>query len=174
MPSRPSNDSLSFGEAGYCNTGTISGTHQTSAFIRICIFASHPRWILACGWIAVFTGTLPRCRFLQRFTEFIHEAPDLVTLCLARMPESHWPPPAGMALCLSPLTKLRSLFFGFEPYTPLPDQLTQAPAIRPILPALTSIHFNYVCHYVEDLVAQIDCPRLNNICLRYPQSRFIR
>ena len=102
--------------------------------------------------------------------EFIHEAPNLVTLHLKRMLESHWVPPAGMALCLSSLTKLRSLFFGFETYTPLqvPDRLTrQAPAIRAVLPALTSIRFDYVCSYVEDLVSQIDCPRLSNIYLRY-------
>ena len=105
--------------------------------------------------------------------EFIHAARDLVTLHLSRMLESRWLSPAGMALCLSPLTKLRFLFFGFETYISLPDRPTRAPAIRAVLPALTSIHFDYACNYVEDLVSQIDCPRLNYIRLRYPHDSFV-
>ena len=51
------------------------------------------------------------------------------------------------------------------------DQLKQAPAIRTrtVLPALTSIKFDCVICYAEDLVARIDCPRRNSIDL-YPRD----
>jgi hypothetical protein len=110
--------------------------------------------------------------YFQDVPALISNAHDLVTLHLARMMPYLCIPPRGMALCLSPLTKLRSFYIGFESdpldsNTSLPNRQGPTPNTRVILPALTSIEFDRVCGYAEDLVAEIDCPRLNNICLRY-------
>ena len=48
-----------------------------------------------------------------------------------------------------------------------PDPKGSAPDARIVLPALTSIGFDRVCGYVEDLLARIDCPRLNSIRLQH-------
>ncbi|KAH9164284.1 hypothetical protein EDB89DRAFT_2017780 [Lactarius sanguifluus] len=75
---------------------------------------------------------------------------------------------AGMAA----LTRLRSLSIEFKEPTPCLEQKHLYPIpIRPVLPSLTSFWFQGNSEYLEDLVARIDCPRLNRIDIGYNRQR---
>jgi hypothetical protein len=105
--------------------------------------------------------------YIQNLPALISHAHNLVTLHLGRMPSWSCIPPLSMAMCLSPLTKLKSLYIGFEKDNLFPDREGPATNTRIVLPALKSIGFNRVCGYVEDFVSGIDCPWLNDIHLWY-------
>jgi len=70
-----------------------------------------------------------------------------------------------MVTGLSSLTNLNSLVLEFESPQSLPDRETRHPPTRPILPALTHIHFKGDIEYLEDLVARIDAPLLNDLTI---------
>ena len=69
-----------------------------------------------------------------------------------------------MVTCLAPMTRLKSLFLGFRSPLSGPDPASRRPPPPKctVLPALT--HFNYrgVSEFLEDLVARIDTPLLDN------------
>jgi len=81
--------------------------------------------------------------------------------------------PEVMAVGLAVMTKLENLTIQFNSGCPLPAQNIRA---RVILPSLTQFQFQGSDRYLEDLVAQLDTPRLfdltvviQNLCAR--QSR---
>ena len=86
----------------------------------------------------------------------------LVYLYLVNIPHSGYISPDAMATCLSMLTSLDLLQFGFESPQSSPDQETRRPRppSRSVIPALTGISFTGVNEYLEELVARIDTPRL--------------
>ena len=86
-------------------------------------------------------------------------ATDLVRLTLRHIPHSGYLSPEAMVACLTTLTKLEFLGLDFKSPRSYPDRECQSP-IRSALPALTKFEFRGVSEYLEDLVARINAPLL--------------
>ena len=91
-------------------------------------------------------------------------ATDLVNIDLWNIPYSGYVTAEEIVTRLAPMTRLKSLSLGFHSPRSCPDPESRRPPppTRAVLPALT--HFNYrgVSEFLEDLVAQIDTPLLDN------------
>ena len=94
-------------------------------------------------------------------------ASDLVELQLRRIPPTGYILPVAMAMCLADLPKLKTLVLRFQliDFTTFP--IHPPPVTRTVLPALSSFEFRGTSQYLEDFVAHIDCPRLNQITIYY-------
>ena len=95
-------------------------------------------------------------------------ATHLVQLYLWSIPHSGYFSPESMAICLSMLTRLETLYIEFESPQSRPDRRDrhQPPQIR-TLPVLTALDFKGVCEYLEELVARIDAPLLYNLRITF-------
>ncbi|KAH9035133.1 hypothetical protein EDB83DRAFT_2318820 [Lactarius deliciosus] len=91
-------------------------------------------------------------------------ARDLVSLRLDYIPPTGYISPEAMVTALSVLAKLKTIWIMFSPRIYLPEQRGRRPdpPMRPVLPTLTEFTFRGHSEYLEDLVAQIDAPRLND------------
>ena len=92
---------------------------------------------------------------------------DLIELHLWRVPTSGYISPVAMATCLSSLTRLESLKLGLSPQSShssnhLPPSLT-----RIDLPTLTYFAFFGTNAHMEDLVAWINAPLLQDIVISF-------
>jgi hypothetical protein len=89
----------------------------------------------------------------------------LVELSLSGIPHSGYISPEEMVSALSALTRLKNLYVGFKSTRSRPDRESQCPPppTRALLPVLTELHFRGVAEYLEDLVAGIDAPLLNDL-----------
>ena len=94
-------------------------------------------------------------------------ATHLVHLELWHVPHSGYISPETMANCLSVLARLKSLCIGFESPQSRPDRKSRRPPslTRTLLPDLTNLRFRGVCEYLEDLVALIDAPLVDNLTI---------
>ena len=91
---------------------------------------------------------------------------DLVELQLRRIPKAgNMIFPSAMVTCLAQLLRLKTLVLQFRSAFPLP--VHSHPVTQSVLPALTNFEFLGTSEYLEDFVAQIDCPRLNQITIMY-------
>jgi len=92
-------------------------------------------------------------------------ATHLIHLDLWRIPHSGYVSPEAMVTCLSALTSLESLAIKFESPRSRPDQKSRRlpPQGRILLPVLTDLHFKGVGEYLDELVACIDAPLLDNL-----------
>ena len=90
-------------------------------------------------------------------------ATHLRHLHLHNIPYSGYISPNAMVTILSALTSLERLTLGFQSPRSCPDRATRhpPPATRSVLPSLWSFSFKGVTEYLEDFVALIDTPRLN-------------
>jgi len=95
----------------------------------------------------------------------ISYAIDLVDLELYDIPQSGYISPDSMVTCLSTFTSLESLRIEFEYPRPRPikERGRLPPQTRSALPALTCFSFRGVSEYLEDLVAGIDAPFLEEL-----------
>ena len=93
---------------------------------------------------------------------------DLVELHLWRVPNSGYISPAAMATCLSSLTRLESLKLGLDPQSS-PSSSSQLPqSFAPMdLPTLTYFAFFGTNAYMEELVAWINAPLLQDIFVSF-------
>ena len=92
-------------------------------------------------------------------------ATDLIRLTLGQVPHSGYISPEAMVTCLSTLTRLEFLRLDFESPRSYPDRKSQH-LPRPtsfVFPALTQFEFRGVSEYLEDFVAQIDAPLLDEL-----------
>ena len=91
-------------------------------------------------------------------------ATHLVYLYLWRIPQSGYFPPEVMVNCLSVLTRLEVLKFGFKSPRSSVDQNSRypPPSTRTLLPVLNEFRFRGVSEYLEELVARIDAPLLDD------------
>ena len=112
----------------------------------------------------------PRLQFLgldRILFPGLHKLPLSAThlryLCLYNIPYSGYISPNAIVTILSALTSLESLILGFESPRYCPDRATRhpPPKTRSVLPFLLSFMFKGVVEYLEDFVALIDTPRLN-------------
>ena len=114
----------------------------------------------------------PRLRHLQLsripfpgLPKLLLSATNLVVLQLWNIPHSGYISPDA----LSSLTSLQILELRFRSPRSHPDQASRLPppSTRTVLPALTKIGFKGVCEYLDDLVALIDAPQLNKLCITF-------
>jgi hypothetical protein len=96
-------------------------------------------------------------------------ATHLVGLELLDIPHSGYISPEVMVTCLSVLTKLKRFCIRFESPRSRPGLKTRRPPppTRTLLPALTKLVFKGVAEYLEDLVARIDAPLLDNLKITF-------
>ena len=91
---------------------------------------------------------------------------DLVVLRLYDIPYNGGLPPETIVARLAALTKLETLLIEFRGWQ-LRLQRPPAPPTRSVFPALTTFGFRGACEYLDDLVAQIDTPRLDDLRVFY-------
>jgi hypothetical protein len=93
----------------------------------------------------------------------------LVHLFIYRIPHSGYISPEAIVTSLSMLTRLEFFNIDFESPRSRPDQRSRRPppAIRTLLPVLTMLEFKGACEYLEDLVARIDAPLLDNLAITF-------
>jgi hypothetical protein len=91
----------------------------------------------------------------------------LVNLDLSDIPRSGYIPPEAMATGLSALSSLESLHLDFLYQRPRPALESRRPPppplTRSILPNLTEIRFDGTSEYLEEILARIDAPRLDEL-----------
>ena len=89
---------------------------------------------------------------------------NLVKLKLYFVPPTHYISPSAMVACLAEWPKLNTLFLHFTTsVTVCLGQILPPPITRVVLPALADLYFCGASKYLEDLLAQIDCPELDYI-----------
>ncbi|KAF8266380.1 hypothetical protein EI94DRAFT_197404 [Lactarius quietus] len=91
---------------------------------------------------------------------------DLVVLRLYDIPYNGGIPPETIVARLAALTKLETLFIEFRGWQ-LRLQRPPAPPTRSVFRALTTFGFRGASEYLDDLVAQIDTPRLDDLRVFY-------
>jgi hypothetical protein len=121
-------------------------------------------------------GSAPRLQYLHvqhipfpRLPKLLLSATGLVELHLVEIIHSGYISPEAMVRCLSTLTRLERLAIKFI-YTLSPlvhESRRPHPPTRSILPALTDFRFEGGSEYLEDLVARIDAPFLDTLCMRF-------
>jgi hypothetical protein len=121
-------------------------------------------------------GSAPRLRSLKLYgvpfpglPKLLLSATHLVNLYLSDIPCSGYIPPDVMATSLSALTNLEFLRLQFRYPRPRPALDGRRPPLPPltrtrsILPGLTMIIFKGASEYLEEILARIDAPRLNEL-----------
>jgi len=114
-------------------------------------------------------GSTPRLRLLALRGIPFPALPDLLLsanrlqfLDLDDVPHAGYISPQAMVASLLALPNLISLVIGFRSPRSQPLQLTPPPLARAVFPALTHFEFKGVSEYLEDFVARIDTPLLEN------------
>ena len=146
-------------------------THLELIWDHKCLPALYP---VLPGWF--LGGSAPRLRHLHlggiSFPELptlLLSARNLVTLQLEDIFQNDYISPEAMVAGLAALTRLRTLSIEFFEETSSPDQRIRRPdpPMRAILPALTLFHFKGYYEYLEDLLALIDTPIVDNVRIEY-------
>jgi hypothetical protein len=99
-------------------------------------------------------------------TNLLLSATHLARLDLSGIPSSGYVSPEAMATCLSGLTSLDNLSISHK-FSYSRSHRRPSPITRSILPGLTTFQFNGVSEYLDDLVAQIDTPRLDHLFITF-------
>ena len=96
-------------------------------------------------------------------------APHLYQLRLEDIPHSGYFSPDAMVAALSTLTSLESLSLTFTSPESCPDLESRRlpPSTRSVLPVLTDFLFKGVSEYLEDLVTDIDAPKLKKLVITF-------
>ncbi|KAI0302772.1 hypothetical protein BC826DRAFT_432283 [Russula brevipes] len=126
-------------------------------------------------------GSAPRLQTLKlcdisfpALPKLLLSASDLVDLTLRGVPDSGYISPEAMVACLSALSRLKSLSFGFQSRLSRPNQPSPPPETRVVLPALTHLTFQGMAHYLDDFLARIDTPVLNEFSMSLIVSNLTR
>jgi hypothetical protein len=91
----------------------------------------------------------------------------LSRLCLNGIPRSGYFSPEEAVACLSTLTGLDAVILEFESPPSHPVRERRHPPKRSVLPVLTDLTFRGVIEYLEDLVARIDAPQLDELHITF-------
>ncbi|KAI9462625.1 hypothetical protein F5148DRAFT_1377126 [Russula earlei] len=119
-------------------------------------------------------GSAPRLQMLslenvplpsRAMRNLLLSAHGLVTLFLSKIPSAGYISPEALVAAMSTMTRLETLFLHFlsprsrpDPESSCPPQIT-----RSVLPALTWLQFQGVREYLENFLARIDAPLLDNL-----------
>ena len=106
---------------------------------------------------------------------FLLSTRDLVELHLDDIPRTGYISPDVMVTSLAILTRLRSVTISFLSKSSFPkNPTTQSPLpqTRTVLPSLAALTFGGVGKYLEDFMARIDAPLLNDLHLDFYQPTF--
>jgi hypothetical protein len=121
-------------------------------------------------------GSAPRLRILTldsipfpRLPRLLLSATHLVELTLWAIPHSGYFSPEAMGTALSILTSLESFWLGFQSPLSRPDRATRLPPppTRSALSILTYLYFKGDSEYLDDFVALIDAPRLDDLKISF-------
>jgi len=120
-------------------------------------------------------GTAPRLRSLDLSYVPFPGLPKLLSsathLVLYFIPCSGYISPEAMATSLSASASLKSLRLRFRCPRPRPALESRSPHLPPptrsILPSLTKIKFKGDSEYLEEILARIDAPRLDNLLITF-------
>ena len=121
-------------------------------------------------------GIAPRLEVLELdripfpgLPKILLSATHLTDLYLYNIPHSGYISPDAMVTALSASTSLESLALLFQSPRSCPDRETrqQPPSTHSVLPVLTLFRFKGVTEYLEDFVAYIDAPRLNELSITF-------
>jgi hypothetical protein len=120
-------------------------------------------------------GSAPRLRSLKvgsipfpGIPNLLLSATHLVDLDLSDIPHSGYISPEAMATCLSVLTRLHTLSLSFSVkilYSRSHQRLP--PVTRSILPDLKRFSFKGTSEYLDDLVARLDAPRIDQLFITF-------
>jgi hypothetical protein len=118
-------------------------------------------------------GSAPCLRYLRFYwipfpglPKLLLSATHLVHLELLQIPDDGYIPSEAMATCLSVLTSLEILIIQFE--SPQSHPIRRLPPkTHTLLPVLTKLTFGGDDGYLEDLVAGIDAPLLDNLNITF-------
>jgi hypothetical protein len=108
------------------------------------------------------------------FPQLLSPCQDLVDLQLHEIPSVGYLPPEAFANALSGMTQLRSLSFHFN-YLQNHLSLPPSPGDHMLLPSPTCLKYRGYSEYLDNFVARIDAPRLEDIDLTFfsqPNGRF--
>ena len=96
-------------------------------------------------------------------------ATHIVRLHLFNIPHSGYFSPDAVAAALATLTSLEYLSLTFKSPESCPDLETRRlpPLTRSVLPVLTELYFKVVSEYLEDLLTDIDAPKLNKLSIEF-------
>jgi hypothetical protein len=95
-------------------------------------------------------------------------ATHLVHLQLHNIPHSGYFSPEAMVTALAVLARLIHLRIGFESPRSRPDRRSRRPPpTRTLLPVLALLWFKGASEYLEDLVARINVPQLDNLTITF-------
>ena len=121
-------------------------------------------------------GSAPRLQSLEltsvsfpALPKLLLSATELVRLTLWNIPHSGYVSPEAITTGLAVLANLESLTLEFMSPLSRPNRATRRPPppTRKVLPALTRFRFRGASEYLEDLVARIDAPFLDSICITF-------
>jgi hypothetical protein len=120
----------------------------------------------------LFGGSSPHLQSLElrsisfpALPKLLLSASDLVDLTLWEIPDSGYFSPETLVSCLAVLVNLKSLTIRFQ--SSLSERRHLPPPIRTVLSALTYFEFQGATVYLEDLVAGIDAPLLDSVCISF-------
>ena len=137
-------------------------------YLRLCSYGEVPPVIPD----SFLDGSAPRLRYLELdsipfpgLSKLLLSATHLVELCLHGIPHSGYISPQAMVAPLSVMSSLETLYLGFKSSRSRPDweSPSLSPPKRSILPALCDFHFKGALEYLEELVAHIDTPQLEEM-----------
>jgi hypothetical protein len=121
-------------------------------------------------------GSAPRLQALRLYDisflglpKLLLSATHLVDLDFGRIPHSGYISPEAIVAGLSMLTRLEKLVIGFDSPRSCPDRKSRRPRppTRTLLPDLIKLQFKGVSEYLEDLVARINAPLLDNLVITF-------
>ena len=119
-------------------------------------------------------GSAPRLEYLDlygipfpTFPQFISSSTHIRELRIIDIPHSGYISPNAMVASLAALPNLKHLSIGFRSPLSRPLHTTPPPCTRTVLPALTDFLFHGASEYLEDFVAQIDTPLLDELAVTF-------
>jgi hypothetical protein len=134
---------------------------------------THPAPALPDGFLAESAPRLQSLRLesisFPALPKLLLSTTDLIRLDLCYIPHAGYISPEVLITALAVLANLEFLTIEFEfPPSPRDQEIRRPPPLTCIaLPALTSFTFKGVDEYLEDLVAQVDAPFLDDIWVTF-------
>jgi hypothetical protein len=154
------------------NSAAMQKTYPDLTNLELSVYDDESRPMIPDSFLG---GTAPRLRSLQLFNvpflglpKLLLSTTHLVDLDLY-IPRFGYIPPETMATSLFALTNLEFLRLKFRYPRPRPslESRRPPPLTRSILPSLTKVEFEGVSEYLEEILARIDVPRLNELDITF-------